>query len=109
MGENRDRQKEEILLEMHARLASMKKEIKKELPIMGRFNDSGIESEIEQLFQGDFNNRENHSRHPGERIRNFLDLTELQHGVLSVKPELKLEDEDESSHLGSDEYLKHAR
>ena len=69
MGENRDKQKEEDLLEMHARLASMKKEI----------------------------------------TGSFLDLTELQHGVLDVKPELKLKDEDESSHLGSGEYVKYAR
>jgi hypothetical protein len=86
----------------------MKKKIEKELSIMDGFNDSGIQPGIDQLSQGDFRNREIPLRHPGERIGNFLDLTEL-HGVLDVKPELNPEDEDESSHFGSDDYVEHAR
>lgn len=110
MGENRDKQKEETLLEMHARLASMKKEIEKEdrTDLSGTF-DSGIGLGIDQLSQGDFNYRENHSRHSGERIGRSVNLTKYQHGVLYVKPELELEDEDESIHFGSGEYVKHAR
>jgi hypothetical protein len=109
MGENMDKQKEEILLKMHAQLASMTKETEKELSIMDQFNGSSIESGIDHLSQGDFKNRENHSRHPGEGIGSPPDLTELQYVVLDIKPELKLEDEDESSHFGSGEYVRHAR
>ncbi|KAE9363178.1 hypothetical protein N431DRAFT_140294 [Stipitochalara longipes BDJ] len=110
MGENRDKQKEELLLEMHARLASMKKEIiDNQQPIIDRSNDSRIESGIDRLSQRDFEARGNHSRHPGERIGSSPDSAELQHSVPNVNSELQVEEEDRSNHFGSGKYVKHKR